>query len=317
MQMQATETEMRTKHILTRNLKVEIVREILEWEQGPALVSKADSCGKTPLHYALLHQQHGAVSLLLNAEASLGCVPDNEGLFPVYVAAMMGNIRDIVELVERCPDYDELLDVQGRNFLHCAVEHDQDNVVEFICRNDRFTVLLNAVDYEGNTPLHLAVKHGHPRIVSSLLQILAVEVHYQQGWSDCCRSCLQSSGAWLALFPGNFSFHRSVYYLFDERQNGTSSSDNVWCAESSALFVWLIGHQPTVLFSQNKSATSNQAAVLFSKKPAPIISHQPNEQASGSEELLLLDKSTCHPRSRRRSRSPAVQDEQDHAGYRR
>jgi acetylornithine deacetylase/succinyl-diaminopimelate desuccinylase-like protein len=34
------------------------------------------------------------------------------------------------------------------------------------------------------------------------------------------------------------------------------------------------------LFSQNKLATSNQPAVLFShNKPAPGISHQPNEQA--------------------------------------
>jgi hypothetical protein len=33
----------------------------------------------------------------------------------------------------------------------------------------------------------------------------------------------------------------------------------------STLFVWLISHQPTVLFSQ--------------KKPTPAISHQPNEQA--------------------------------------
>jgi hypothetical protein len=46
------------------------------------------------------------------------------------------------------------------------------------------------------------------------------------------------------------------------------------------LFVWLISHQPTVLFSQNKSATSNQPTVLFfQNKPAPAISHQPNEQA--------------------------------------
>jgi hypothetical protein len=37
----------------------------------------------------------------------------------------------------------------------------------------------------------------------------------------------------------------------------------------STLFVWLISHQPAVLFS-----------VLFSqKKPTPAISHQPNEQA--------------------------------------
>jgi hypothetical protein len=48
-----------------------------------------------------------------------------------------------------------------------------------------------------------------------------------------------------------------------------------------ALFAWLISHQPTVLFSQNKSATSNQPALLFSQnKPAPAISHQPNEQAA-------------------------------------
>jgi hypothetical protein len=50
---------------------------------------------------------------------------------------------------------------------------------------------------------------------------------------------------------------------------------------TNALFVWLISHQPTVLFSQNKPATSYQPAVLFSQnKPAPAISHQPNEQAA-------------------------------------
>jgi hypothetical protein len=54
--------------------------------------------------------------------------------------------------------------------------------------------------------------------------------------------------------------------------------------KTDALFAWLISHQPTVLFSQNKPATSNQPAVLFSqKKPAPAISHQPNEQAERRE----------------------------------
>jgi hypothetical protein len=50
---------------------------------------------------------------------------------------------------------------------------------------------------------------------------------------------------------------------------------------TSALFVWLISHQPAVLFSQNKSAISNQPTVFFSQnKPAPAISHQPTEQAA-------------------------------------
>jgi hypothetical protein len=45
------------------------------------------------------------------------------------------------------------------------------------------------------------------------------------------------------------------------------------------MFAWLISHQPTVLVSQNKPATSNQSAVFFSQnKSAPAIRHQPNEQ---------------------------------------
>jgi hypothetical protein len=47
-----------------------------------------------------------------------------------------------------------------------------------------------------------------------------------------------------------------------------------------SLFAWLIRHQPAVLFSQNKSTTSNQPTVFFSQnKSAPATSHQPNEQA--------------------------------------
>jgi hypothetical protein len=47
-----------------------------------------------------------------------------------------------------------------------------------------------------------------------------------------------------------------------------------------ALFAWLISHQPTVLFSPNKPATSNQPAVLFSQNKPAAISHQPTEQAA-------------------------------------
>jgi hypothetical protein len=32
-----------------------------------------------------------------------------------------------------------------------------------------------------------------------------------------------------------------------------------------ALFAWLISHQLTILFSHNKPAISNQAALLFSQ----------------------------------------------------
>jgi ABC-type nickel/cobalt efflux system permease component RcnA len=44
--------------------------------------------------------------------------------------------------------------------------------------------------------------------------------------------------------------------------------------KGSALFAWLISHQPAVLFSHNKPATSNQPTVLFCQnRPA---TSQPN-----------------------------------------
>jgi hypothetical protein len=70
----------------------------------------------------------------------------------------------------------------------------------------------------------------------------------------------------------------------------------VWCfclatVTVCALFVWLISHQPAVLFSHNKSATSNQSTVLFfQNKPAPAISHQTNEQP----DVLCLELEGVH-----------------------
>jgi hypothetical protein len=75
------------------------------------------------------------------------------------------------------------------------------------------------------------------------------------------------------------------------------------------MFVRLLSHQPAVLFSQNKSATSHQPAVLFSQnksatsnQPAvlffqnkPAISHQADSSIIGAiipggKQFLISDK---------------------------
>jgi hypothetical protein len=74
------------------------------------------------------------------------------------------------------------------------------------------------------------------------------------------------------------------YILSPTHREGGLAAAAAPVAMSGALFAWLISHQPAVLFSQNKPATSNQPAVPFSQnKPAPAISHQPTEQAEGLE----------------------------------
>jgi hypothetical protein len=51
----------------------------------------------------------------------------------------------------------------------------------------------------------------------------------------------------------------------------------------NALFAWIISHQPTVLFSQNKPATSNQpepaSSTLLSEQTS--TSHQPPANRTG------------------------------------
>jgi hypothetical protein len=72
-----------------------------------------------------------------------------------------------------------------------------------------------------------------------------------------------------------------VFVIFQEQSKGKQSLVPHIC-EHRGVFAWLISHQPAVLFSHNKPATSNQPAVLFSQnKSAPAISHQPTEQAVG------------------------------------
>jgi hypothetical protein len=45
---------------------------------------------------------------------------------------------------------------------------------------------------------------------------------------------------------------------------------------SLARFIWVISHRPTTLFSQNKSATSNQLVVFFSQNKLALATSQTN-----------------------------------------
>lgn len=151
----------------------EMTESLWRWE--PTLAKKVDNFGNTALNHAASAGKTGAVKLLLE-DSSLAYIPDLDGLFPVHTAAKMGKIDIIDQLMETCPNCDELLDNKGRNVLHCAIEHKKEKVVQLICKNPRFGRMMNARDRKGNTPLHLTVKHGCDKIAILLMQDIKVNL---------------------------------------------------------------------------------------------------------------------------------------------
>ena len=95
--------------------------------------------------------------------------PDNEGLFPVHVAAITNQTVAVHILLMECPGCVGLRDGRGRTFLHSAVQHEGSSVVRYACRRPECASIINAQDEDGNTALHLTVVAEKLRMLCDLL----------------------------------------------------------------------------------------------------------------------------------------------------
>jgi hypothetical protein len=107
-------------------------KELLEreeqWPQEQDLTMQKDGKGSTPLHLAagLLAGalRRGSVcSQLLKANKGAFYQVDNDGLYPIHVAASVGALQAIALFLKECPGSAGLRDAKGRTVLHVAVEN--------------------------------------------------------------------------------------------------------------------------------------------------------------------------------------------------
>ncbi|CAB0043957.1 unnamed protein product [Trichogramma brassicae] len=103
------------------------------------LINAQDNFGNTPLHLALSRGHRALVGLLLTRGSNPNLVND-DGSTPLHVICKRDRDDDLVEL-----------------FFDINYEIDQQ-------------VLVNARDYAGKAPLHLALSRGHRNLVESLLR---------------------------------------------------------------------------------------------------------------------------------------------------
>ncbi|PQQ03521.1 protein ACCELERATED CELL DEATH 6-like [Prunus yedoensis var. nudiflora] len=124
-----------------------------------------DEEGRTPLHCAASIGYVEGVRFLLGTRLSDSHRKDNDGNFPIHSSSSKGHVDIVKELLRHCPDSKELKNSSGENILHVAARCGKDNLVNYFLKMGEFQMLINQKDNEGNTPLHLATKRHHPKVV--------------------------------------------------------------------------------------------------------------------------------------------------------
>nr|XP_017028043.1 transient receptor potential cation channel subfamily A member 1 isoform X3 [Drosophila kikkawai] len=120
-------------HFAARYGRYNTVRQLLDSEKGSFIINESDGAGMTPLHISSQQGHTRVVQLLLNRGALLH--RDHTGRNPLHLAAMSG--------------YTETIEL-----LHSVHSH-----------------LLDQVDKDGNTALHLATMENKPHAISVLMSM--------------------------------------------------------------------------------------------------------------------------------------------------
>ncbi|KAG2301399.1 hypothetical protein Bca4012_059675 [Brassica carinata] len=127
--------------------------------------------GRTCLSFGASIGYYEGICCLLDKYLDMIYLSDDDGLFPIHMAAKYGHVKILEEILKRCPEALELLDKDGQNILHVAARNGKLEPIKFILRiykDKNKKKLINEQDVDGNTPLHLATKNWHAKVVSML-----------------------------------------------------------------------------------------------------------------------------------------------------
>ncbi|XP_058204398.1 ankyrin repeat-containing protein At5g02620-like isoform X1 [Rhododendron vialii] len=146
----------------------------------PTLAAELDSRRCTPLHLASTEGHFKIVHELLRVNPDICITRDQDGRTPFHLAVMKGRVEVIYELLGVKPYsvHDKL--GRGETVLHLSVKYNRlealKTLVEYLLSNDMES-LLNSIDDDGNTVLHLAAALKQLDTVEYLLGIESVKDH--------------------------------------------------------------------------------------------------------------------------------------------
>ncbi|KAH6755115.1 hypothetical protein C2S53_017899 [Perilla frutescens var. hirtella] len=153
-------------------------RDVLEaiFNMNPRFIELRDSKGRTPLHLVASLGYLEEARYLLKKYTLNATRKDKNGMLPIHLASHEGHVDIIGLLLQDFPDPGELLGRDGSNILHVAAKSGKYNVFSFVLKNPDLECLINMKDKSGNTPLHWATRHWHPKIVNTMTWIKTVDI---------------------------------------------------------------------------------------------------------------------------------------------
>ncbi|XP_011037307.1 PREDICTED: ankyrin repeat, PH and SEC7 domain containing protein secG-like isoform X3 [Populus euphratica] len=139
-------------------------RDILEkiGKEKPELLRLTEEELGNSLHYASSIGFLEGVRFLLKKFHDGAYETNRQGDYPIHVACKSHSVDVVKEFLDIFPYPKEFLNKEGQNILHVAAKYGNGSVVRYILKQEQKLVapLLNAIDEDGNTPLHLGAFYG-------------------------------------------------------------------------------------------------------------------------------------------------------------
>ncbi|KAJ8005262.1 hypothetical protein DPEC_G00144810 [Dallia pectoralis] len=136
------------------------------------LATRQDDDGDTALHIAVVQGEemlvHRMIQLLGLAHKDLD-IYNNLRQTPLHLAVITHQPQ-LVETLLRAGADPGALDRNGQTAVHLCCEHGQQACLFVVLRHNFISPCLEVRNYEGLTPLHLAVQGGHKKLARMLLE---------------------------------------------------------------------------------------------------------------------------------------------------